>query len=272
MNRNVKYYLIRIFIILLLIETCYLIYANNRNNVPVSVSDEIKVLANQKTELNLLINDTDEDNDSLFIDSFEGPFSGILEKNKEGLQYIPNNEFYGVDSFRYKISDGKTLSNSSLVTLNVIKEVNVLFEAEKFNNEVNYKPFIVEHDDYASGSSYVTTPKELKSSWDSIPNEGCLSYNFSLERDSDIDIWLKVKSNRVSFWIVVDDEKPIECYFYSTESSWAWKNAGSVLNLSSGNHKLRIYRRRSGTTLDMVMLTNIEWSAIEVDNYVNEVN
>lgn len=221
--------------------------------------------------MNLLINDTDEDNDSLFIDSFEGPYSGILEKNKERIQYIPNNEFYGVDSFRYKISDGKDLSNSSLVTLNVIKEVNVLFEAEKFKKEIDYNPFIIEYDEDASGGSYVTTPTELKSSWNDIPDEGCLAFMLNLESDSNLDIWVKVKNERAGFWVIIDDKDPVECYFYCTPSVWEWKNIGLIFDLTKGKHQLKIKRRRSGTNLDMIFVTNIEQSAKEIEDVVESL-
>ena len=73
---------------------------------------------------NLLSNDSDTDNNTLFISLVSGPTSGALHLNgKHGdFQYKPNANFNGTDQFVYKISDGKLFSKNATVTINVHAE------------------------------------------------------------------------------------------------------------------------------------------------------
>ncbi len=73
---------------------------------------------------NLLSNDSDTDNNILFISLVSGPTSGALHLNgKHGdFQYKPNANFNGTDQFVYKISDGKLFSSNAIVTIKVHAE------------------------------------------------------------------------------------------------------------------------------------------------------
>lgn len=266
-----KYYLIRIFIFLLLVEILYLVYFRNRNHAPTAVPDEIKVYADHTARLIVLQNDIDSDGDSLSIDSYKGPYAGQIVNMGDHFKYIPNSGFEGVDSLRYCVSDGKKKSNSALVKLNVIKEVSIYFEAENFNKGVDCKPFIIENSDDASSKKYATTPSDIKNSFDDLPSEGGLVYTFELESDSKFEVWLRVKNPKAGFWLIIDNEKPKDCYFYSDPSTWTWKNSGSIFNLTRGEHKIKFVRSKSNTNLDMILLTNVEKSASEIDSLIEEI-
>jgi Bacterial Ig domain/FG-GAP-like repeat/PKD domain/RTX calcium-binding nonapeptide repeat (4 copies)/Beta-propeller repeat len=69
--------------------------------------------------LGLLANDTDVDGDSLTASFLTLPAHGTLTLNSNGsFSYVPIAEFFGIDSFRYRASDG--MSDSGPVTVSLI--------------------------------------------------------------------------------------------------------------------------------------------------------
>jgi hypothetical protein len=72
----------------------------------------------------VLGNDTDPDGDSLTAVLQSGPSDGSLSLNSNGgFTYTPNADFFGDDSFNYKVNDGFLDSNTAKVTITV-NEVN----------------------------------------------------------------------------------------------------------------------------------------------------
>ena len=68
----------------------------------------------------VLLNDTDAEGSPLTATLVEGPANGQLVFNPNGtFMYTPNPNFFGVDTFRYKVSDGALESNVATVTLTV---------------------------------------------------------------------------------------------------------------------------------------------------------
>lgn len=97
------------------------------NDPPDAVNDSFD--ATEDTTLSIgapgvLGNDTDPDNNSLTAAVDTGPTKGMLVLNANGsLTYTPNKDFFGIDSFTYKASDGLGGTDIATVTLNV-KNVN----------------------------------------------------------------------------------------------------------------------------------------------------
>lgn len=93
------------------------------NNAPQAVSDGY--VGNEDTMLTIaaagvLANDTDFDGDPLMAILVGGPSNGILVFNADGsFEYTPNANFFGTDSFTYRVSDGSLLSNLVTVILNI---------------------------------------------------------------------------------------------------------------------------------------------------------
>ena len=89
------------------------------NNEPVANDDSATVDEDSSVDIDVLANDTDDDGDSLSIDSFGTATNGAVTTNLAGgLTYTPNADFNGVDAFTYTISDG-TDSDSATVTITV---------------------------------------------------------------------------------------------------------------------------------------------------------
>jgi len=93
------------------------------NNDPVTLDDtEIVVLENTATTIDVLINDTDADGDSLLIDSVSVPQYGDVVINANQLVYTPDSTYVGNDSFNYTVSDGYGGYSTSLVELTVVAD------------------------------------------------------------------------------------------------------------------------------------------------------
>ena len=73
------------------------------------------------TTVNVLVNDSDVENDALFVDLFDATSTsgGIVTDNKNGtFNYTPAADFNGDDTFTYTVSDGKD-SDIGTVTISV---------------------------------------------------------------------------------------------------------------------------------------------------------
>jgi Ca2+-binding RTX toxin-like protein len=90
----------------------------NRN--PQIVNDQFVVRPNIISELDVLQNDSDPDNDFLEITAVGPAGRGTVVVNQRGsVDYTPRGGFIGVDSFPYTVSDGEGGIGSGLATVRV---------------------------------------------------------------------------------------------------------------------------------------------------------
>ncbi|MFK7904729.1 MAG: Ig-like domain-containing protein, partial [Chitinophagales bacterium] len=94
------------------------------NNPPVAVDDSIVTQLNQLIGIGVLGNDSDPDGDALTITSISSePLNGTVEIvgfNNSSVNYTPNFNFIGVDSFEYVICDPLGACDTALVKITVI--------------------------------------------------------------------------------------------------------------------------------------------------------
>ena len=94
------------------------------NYMPVAVDDAYTVAEDNELIVlaaeGVLVNDTDGDNDVLSAIRVTDPANGTLTLNEDGsFTYTPNLNYFGSDSFTYKVSDGYMDSNIATVTITV---------------------------------------------------------------------------------------------------------------------------------------------------------
>lgn len=96
---------------------------DGNNRVPIAVNDLFTTNSGiTLTTGNVLLNDSDADNDTLSIASFSSISAngGNVTNNLNGtFTYIPPNSYAGSDSFNYSISDGRGGSDQATVTITV---------------------------------------------------------------------------------------------------------------------------------------------------------
>jgi VCBS repeat-containing protein len=93
---------------------------NNFNTEPVAVNDTVTTAEDIPVDINVRANDQDAEGDVLSLTLMAGPQHGTLTQNANGsLRYTPALNYYGTDSFTYKLNDGELDSNVATVTLTI---------------------------------------------------------------------------------------------------------------------------------------------------------
>jgi PKD repeat protein len=80
---------------------------NAVNDAPVALDDSLTITEDSKVGIDVLVNDTDVDGDTLQLASLGNPVHGSVVLNNNQAVYTPNTNYNGVDNFTYSVSDGK---------------------------------------------------------------------------------------------------------------------------------------------------------------------
>ncbi|MEM4400188.1 MAG: Ig-like domain-containing protein, partial [Candidatus Nitrosocaldus sp.] len=93
---------------------------NDINDAPIANDDYYSIDEDSILSLDILANDYDVDS-NLTYKIVEQPKNGIIEDDR----YIPNTNYYGVDSFTYQAYDGSNYSNIARVSININDVIDV---------------------------------------------------------------------------------------------------------------------------------------------------
>jgi hypothetical protein len=93
--------------------------AEPENSFPVAGDDSVQNPSATEVIIDVLQNDVDTDGDRLMITRFTQAEHGQVSQQDNKLRYVPENGFYGIDSFSYQISDGRGGDDYGLVTIYV---------------------------------------------------------------------------------------------------------------------------------------------------------
>lgn len=89
-------------------------------SAPIAIDDFVLTRQNQAVVFNPLSNDTDDGTLSLSnVSIVSGPSNGTIKVTGDGLSYMPNSGFSGVDSLVYAIVDDDGLQSQGLVEITV---------------------------------------------------------------------------------------------------------------------------------------------------------
>ena len=88
------------------------------NRPPVAVNDVSKTMPSQAVTIDVLANDADVDNDTLSVSNVGNPSNGTAAVQNGQIVYTPAQDFLGLDSFSYTVSDGG-LNDTGLVQVAV---------------------------------------------------------------------------------------------------------------------------------------------------------
>jgi len=106
-------------------EASVIITVHPVNDLPVAVDDAAATNEDTAVDINLVANDTDVDKDALAVADITQGVSGSAAINPDGtVQYTPNPDFNGQDSFTYTVSDGNggTDEASVIITVNPVND------------------------------------------------------------------------------------------------------------------------------------------------------
>ena len=108
-----------------------LISVNSINDVPTSSDNTYTLTENSFKDFTISNNDADGDSLSLIIET--NPSNGVISGTFPNLTYTPNNNFYGLDSFTYKLNDGTEDSISYTIDFIVQEKLGDGLNAFYFN-------------------------------------------------------------------------------------------------------------------------------------------
>ena len=91
------------------------------NNPP--VASPISVITEQDIHVEITLTASDEDNDILTYLIINQPAHGQLSRSGSTINYQPDVNYYGLDSFEYVANDGEDNSNIAAVNIEVIKKL-----------------------------------------------------------------------------------------------------------------------------------------------------
>jgi uncharacterized repeat protein (TIGR01451 family) len=89
------------------------------NDPPVAEDDTATTPEDTPVVIEVLVNDSDVDGDTLIVDSVTQGANGSVTNNGSDVTYTPDTNFNGTDSFTYTISDGNGGSDTATVTVTV---------------------------------------------------------------------------------------------------------------------------------------------------------
>ncbi|MBK8192336.1 MAG: cadherin-like domain-containing protein [Lewinellaceae bacterium] len=89
------------------------------NDPPLAADDLISTLEDTPVMIPVLDNDTDVNNDTLTISAVSDPPNGTAFIAGDSIQYIPDTNFYGQDTFQYFICDVDDVCDSAFVAVTV---------------------------------------------------------------------------------------------------------------------------------------------------------
>lgn len=92
----------------------------HKNQVPVVTNDSLYLYAGTSMNLEVLDNDSDEENDSLFITEYSQPQSGKLTLQDNAFRYTAGTSGGITDAFTYVVSDGKNTSSPATVQIEIL--------------------------------------------------------------------------------------------------------------------------------------------------------
>jgi large repetitive protein len=89
------------------------------NDAPIAVADAVTTPEDTATDIDVLANDTDVDNDSLTISDPGTPVHGTASVVGGKVRYTPGQDYDGSDTLTYTVSDGHGGSDTAAVTITV---------------------------------------------------------------------------------------------------------------------------------------------------------
>lgn len=106
------------------------ITVNARNTAPIAVGDSYSTMENTVltvgSEVGLLVNDIDSDDDSLSVASFTKPAHGTITMFESGgFTYTPKPDWFGEEIFEYTVEDSFGIRDTATVKITVVPEPNL---------------------------------------------------------------------------------------------------------------------------------------------------
>ena len=105
-------------IVFLIVAGLVFIIVNNANKPPIASGGNITT--QEETPVSITLEGSDPDGNTLSYSIISKPSHGSLSGTEPNLVYTPDKNFFGKDSFSFRISDGKADSNDTTISITVV--------------------------------------------------------------------------------------------------------------------------------------------------------
>lgn len=170
------------------VEICTPIETNNE--APTAVNDTAETDQNESVTIDVLFNDSDPENDPLTVDSVTMPANGMAFIVDNMVDYEPNMNFVGTDSFQYTISDnyGNEATATVSITVYPVDPADADGDRVKGSGKLNSIHVDNSDSDSDSDSDTISFTIDAKRKKDSNEIKGKLKLH-----DKDLDIKIDAK-------------------------------------------------------------------------------
>ena len=94
---------------------------NEINEAPIANDDQADVNQGVEIEIDLLQNDSDPEDDKIELSELGSSENSEFSQTDDGkISYTANEDFVGIDTFTYKISDGMSVSEGQIKIKSVV--------------------------------------------------------------------------------------------------------------------------------------------------------
>jgi len=143
------------------------IISNPTNHAPKANTLTLNILKN--TTKTFTLTGSDEDGDSLTFHITNNPAHGILSLNGNSVTYTANSNYEGIDSFGFRVNDGKVSSSIANVIINVKNYPQYTKSFSQAKREAT-EIYLPHQEAFYSGCEYYAVGKKL------IPLKGTCGY------------------------------------------------------------------------------------------------
>ncbi|UCG69901.1 MAG: tandem-95 repeat protein, partial [Thermoplasmata archaeon] len=140
------------------------------NTPPVAYSQSVPT--DEDVDVSITLTGYDGDGDPLTFIIVTGPIKGTLSVTKPNLTYMPNSNFYGQDSFTFKVNDGSVDSNIATVSINVNGSPKAADDTENTKQGTDVTINVIENDTDLDGTIDPNTVAIIVH-----PNNGSITIN-----------------------------------------------------------------------------------------------
>ena len=107
------------------------------NEAPIANDDQADVNQGVEIEIDLLQNDSDPEDDKIELFELGSSENSEFSQTDDGkISYTANEDFVGIDTFTYKISDGMSVSEGQIK----IKVCRIILKNFSARTKIDYKP------------------------------------------------------------------------------------------------------------------------------------
>ena len=194
----------------------FIVIQVNKNLAPIAKRDMVCIYPGGSSFIDVLSNDEDREDDSIFIKEFTDPLYGTVKLKENRFFYSASNSITQPDSFQYVVSDGRSNAKKVTVVINI-----------KSKNDPCYPWLSQDIGDY------------------SIPGNFTCSNNTIVIEASGRDIWKSVDGIHYAYQYISGDCEML-AKVESIEATHDWAKAAIMVRETLGG----------GSKTSMVLLSN----------------